>query len=552
MKNIILFLFILSIAGCSEKQSKSDETSTNVQPKLVVGIVVDQMRFDYLERFWDRYGNNGFKKLMNQGFACNNTHYNYMPTYTAPGHASIYTGTTPSGHGIISNSWYDKVSKKKTYCTSDNNASGVGTTSNYGKMSPHKLMASTITDELKATYGDNAKVIGLSIKDRGAILPAGHKADLALWFEGDTLGSWISSDYYGAELPLWVEKINANGVTDTYLSGEWNTLYPIETYTASRADSNPYERPPKTMTRAVFPYNLKALADSNGLKGIIRSTPFGNTILKDLAMAAIKNETMGEDSITDFLAVSFSSTDYVGHQFGPHSIEIEDTYLRLDQDLAELISFIEEKVGKENVLFFLTADHGAVPVPQYLMDNNKEGGYFDVDALENELKVLMAEKFKSDSLIENLSNYQVFLNQEELRRLSIDKTALEDLIVKHISTKEGVAYAMTGSNLLGKTRTQRPLLQALNGYHTERSGDVLFVLKYGWIEEYGKVHQGTTHGSPYEYDTHVPLLWYGGIIEPGKTNEKVVIPDIAATLAELLKTSKPSACSGTTIKELSK
>jgi predicted AlkP superfamily pyrophosphatase or phosphodiesterase len=536
MKKILLLILIAPLFSLAQN------------PKLVVGIVVDQMRYDYLSRYWDRYGEDGFKKLIRNGYNCKNTHYNYMPTYTGPGHASIYTGTTPENHGIISNTWYNKTRNKYTYCTSDSLTSPIGTISKYGKMSPHKMLTTTITDELKLATNGRGKTFGISIKDRGAILPAGHNANAAYWFEGGDHGKWISSSFYMKSLPNWLEKLNDKSPANKYLTQSWNTLYPINTYKSSIADDNNYEVTFKTEEKPVFPHNLPSLRDSNKNYSLIKSTPFGNTILKDLAIELIKNEQLGKDEHPDFLSISFSSTDYIGHQYGPMSIEIEDTYLRLDKDLAELITYLEKEIGKDNLLLFLTADHGAVNVPQYLVDNNLPGGYFNEDSLEKELKLFMKNEYNVDSIIKNVSNYQVFLNTSLIQKNNWNIETIERNIANFLIQRNGIAKSITSTAMRNTEFTDRIIANAQRGYNQNRSGNVLFILESGWIPQ--ERIQGTTHGSPYHYDTHVPLIWYGTTIENGETNEPIIIPDIAATLAQLLNIQSPSACTGKPIKTL--
>ncbi len=520
------------------------------KPKLVVGIVVDQMRYDYLIRFWDKFGDDGFKKLVNEGFDCKNDNFNYMLTYTGPGHASIYTGTTPENHGIIANTWYNKVSKKYVYCVQDTTVNTIGSTSVNGKMSPKNLLTTTITDELKLATNNKAKVIGISLKDRGAILPAGHSANAAFWFDGNNIGQWISSSYYMKKLPDWLKKLNATNPAEKYLSKPWNTLYPIASYTESIADNNPYEGKFRTEKAPAFPHNLPALRDSNYNYSLIKSTPFGNTILKDLAIATIKGENLGKDKITDFLAISFSCTDYVGHQFGPMSKEIEDTYLRLDKDLGELLKFISTTIGKDNVLIFLTADHGAVNVPQYLIDNKLPGGYFDENLCINNLKNYLEKTYNTDSLIANISNYQVFLNHQYINRKKMNIASIENKIAAFLLTQKGIAKVATATNLKATEFTNRILADVQRGFNQVRSGDVLFVLQSGWIP--AGFSTGTTHGSPYNYDTHVPLLWYGFGVNKGNANEAVYTPDIAATVAAILQIQPPSACTGEPIQSVIK
>jgi predicted AlkP superfamily pyrophosphatase or phosphodiesterase len=541
MRLLFILSFILSsFFGFSQKQ----------KPKLVIGIVVDQMRYDYLTRYWDKYGEGGFKKLVNGGFNCKNANYNYMPTYTGPGHASIYTGTTPENHGIIANDWYNKVLKNGMYCTGDATVNTVGSTSESGKMSPKNLLSTTITDELKLATNNRGKVIGMSIKDRGAILPAGHKADAAYWFEGGNVGKWISSSFYMEELPLWVQKINTKNNPDKYLKTKWETMYPIDSYTESIADDNKYEGAFNGEAAPVFPHDLPALRDSNHNYSLIKATPYGNTILKELALAAIKEEGLGKDDFTDFLTVSFSSPDYIGHQYGPMSVEMEDTYLRLDKDLAEMMTVLEKSFEKDEILIFLTADHGAVNVPQYLIDNNLPAGYFELGNFKKDLNTFLKSKYNSDSIVANVSNYQVFLNHDYINKSGLSLKEIENEIARFGLAQDGLSKAVTSSDLRGNVFTERIISNAQRGFHQARSGDVLFVLESGWIP--AGYSTGTTHGSPYSYDTHVPLLWYGAGVKKGESDKFVVIPDIAATVAALLEIQMPSACTGEPIQNVIK
>ncbi len=541
MSRIILasFLFCLSFLAVAQQQ----------KPKLVIGIVIDQMRYDYLDRYWNKFGNDGFKKIINNGFNCKNTHYNYMPTYTGPGHASIYTGTTPENHGIIANDWYNKRDKKMMYCAEDTTVKTIGSTSKDGLMSPKNMITTTITDQLKLNTNFKGKVIGISLKDRGAILPAGHKADAAYWFEGKNTGKWISSSYYFNELPKWVQEVNKKNSANTYLSKTWNTLLPIAEYTASIADNNPYEGVFDGEKTPTFPHNLPALRDSNENYSLIKNTPFGNNITTEMALAAILGEKLGEDEITDFLALSYSSPDYIGHQYGPMSVEVQDNYLRLDQDIAQLLAYLESKFGKDEVLIFITADHGAVDVPQFLIDNHIPAGYFDKKKMTDDLKAFCLTKWNTD-LIENISNGNVFLNHEIITKNNLNSSQIEQEIANYLLTFEGISQTFTANTLKTTVITENIAANIQRGFSQSRSGDVIYVLASGWINDGYKT--GTTHGSPYHYDTHVPLLWYGHQIPKGETTKKVVIPDIAATLAVLLNINAPSACTGNPIKDLIK
>jgi len=511
----------------------------NAQPKLVVGIVVDQMKQEYLIRFADKYGNDGFKRMMNEGFQARNVHYNYVPTYTAPGHASIYTGTTPSFHGIISNDWYNRDKKGDMYCVEDESVAALGTSGNAGKMSPKNLFANTITDELKLTTNFRSKVVGVSIKDRGAILPAGHNPDAALWYDSKS-GNFISSSWYYSQLPEWVVKFNDKKLVDSYSNQTWNTFLPIEKYVESTADDSPYEQGFKGKDTPTFPYNLKKLRKDNGEFGLIRYTPFGNQLVLELAKDALVGENMGEDEITDFLAISLSSTDYIGHNFGPNSIEIQDTYIRLDRQLADLFQTLDTKVGKDNYLVFLTADHGVVANPIFLTDNKLPGGYINAKEINKTFSEAVEMKFSTFDIVENISNDQVFLNNEKIEELNLDKEMVERELLKMIILSDPILEGLTGTDLsrFDYHTALRTTLQ--NGFNKERSGDILYLRKPGYLYQ-GYGTKGASHGSSYTYDTHVPLLFYGANIKKGSTVKKYYITDIAPTLSFLMNITLPNA-----------
>jgi predicted AlkP superfamily pyrophosphatase or phosphodiesterase len=517
------------------------------KPKLVVGIVVDQMRYDYIYRYWDKFGNDGFRRLVNGGFFCRNTNFNYVPTYTGPGHASVYTGTTPTVHGIIANEWFDKKENRYLYCAEDNSVSGVGTSSNEGKRSPANNLTTTITDELRISTNKKSKVIGLALKDRSAILPAGHIANAAYWYDGSN-GSFISSTYYMKELPQWVQEFNKKELPKKYLSQQWTTVLPIEQYTESISDDNNYEGLLKGESKPVFPHDLPSLLAANGGMNLIRSTPFGNSLTKDFAIEVIKNEQMGKSGTTDFLAISFSSPDYIGHTWGPNSVEQEDDYIRLDKDLAELIKFVETQLGKENILVFLTADHAAPEVPAYLMDMKIPAGYVDEGKMNWELKDFMKRTY-GDSLVLSMSNQQVFLDHKVIAEKKLDLNKVQNDAAAFLLKMDGVAEVLTAGamNISSFTEGSRYLMQ--NGFNAKRSGDVLINYFPAWVD-YHKT--GTTHGSPYSYDTHVPLIFYGWNVKQGSTAEQVNITDIAATLAMMLNIQFPNGCTGKPISVLVK
>ncbi|MBK7389395.1 MAG: alkaline phosphatase family protein [Bacteroidetes bacterium] len=511
------------------------------KPKLIVGIVIDQMRYDYITRYWNKFGENGFKKLVNQGYNCSNTHYNYVPTYTGPGHASIYTGTTPAAHGIISNDWFNRATGRNIYVTEDANANGVGTTSGAGKMSPSLLLTTTVTDELRTASNFRSKVIGIALKDRGAILPAGHSANAAYWYEG-TSGNWISSSWYMNELPSWVSDFNNKKLPAKYLQKAWTTLQPIETYVESTADNVPYEESFPGEAAPVFPHDFPKSNPSNF--DIIKRCPYGNEITKEFALAALKAENLGKDEFTDFLAISFSSPDYVGHQFGTHAIETQDTYLRLDLDLAELIAKTEEQIGKGNVLFFLTADHAAIPNPKFLSDHKIPAGLFNISAVSDSLNKFMLAVYGPGKWVLAVDNDQVYLDHTLIETQKLNYNEMCDRIARFLIRFKGVSGALTAKELATMEYTYGIRSFVQKGFYQKRSGDVAIILEPGLIEY--KL-TGTTHGSPYTYDTHVPLLFYGWNIQHKTDHTHINITDIAPTISVMLGIQPPNASTGNVI-----
>ncbi|WP_437441012.1 alkaline phosphatase PafA [Sinomicrobium kalidii] len=538
MRKFTAALFMICVAFGTRAQS---DGTPYVKPKLVVGIVVDQMRYDYLTRFWERYGDGGFKRLINEGFNCKNNHFNYIPTYTGPGHTSVYTGTTPSMHGIIGNNWYDKENDKTIYCAGDDSQQSVGTTSDAGKMSPHRMKTTTVTDQLRLATQLRGKVIGVAIKDRGAILPAGHAANAAYWFHGKDEGKWITSSYYMDKLPEWVEKFNNSGKAKEYMT-TWNTLYDIDTYVESGPDDNPYEGKFKGEKTPTFPHELKKLEKYNGGYDLLKSTPYGNNITTDFALAAIDGEDLGKDDITDFLTLSYSCTDYVGHKFGVNSKEAQDTYLRLDKDLARLLSELDKKVGKGEYTVFLTADHGAVHVPSYLQSLKIPGGYFNILDFTVHVKNFAKEKYGVDGLISNISNNQIFIDHKVAKEHDLNIRHLQEDLVEEIMQYKDVEKAYTASTFVNVEFTERLTALLQRGYNQKRSGDVLYVLAPSVIV-YSKT--GSTHGSGLNYDTHAPFLLYGKGIKKGESTEKEThINDIAPTISALLGIAFPSGATG--------
>lgn len=557
MPNIRKLLLIFSILSFSEtahaQQNPPAENDRSGQPKMVVGVVVDQMRHEYLYRYIDQYGEGGFKRLLDGGFINKNAHYNYVPTYTGPGHASVYTGTTPAVHGIIGNNWYSRELGRSMYCAEDTSVTAVGSNSDYGQISPRNMLSTTIGDELKLSNNQRSKVVGISIKDRGAALPAGHLADGAYWYDRSN-GHFITSTYYTDELAPWAKAFNNKQLPDKYLDQTWNTLLPIEQYLQSGPDDSPYEVVFKGKEAPVFPYDLAALRQQNDNFGFLTSTPFGNTILMELAKAAIEGENLGEDEFTDLLAVSFSTPDIVGHAFGPNSVELQDIYLRLDKDIENLLNYLDQEIGEGNYMLFLTADHAAAEVPQALIDKKVPAGYIvgkDMLAALNQHLSSVFGTLASDAMwVEDMSNLQVFLNQTAISEKKQNIDEIEAETARFLLQYPGVALAYTSRQIIEAGFAEAGMKGLLTrGFNQTRSGNVLISYEPAWI---GHMAHGTTHGSGYSYDTHVPMLWYGWGIKPGFSVKYQSITDIAPTLSMLLNINFTNGSTGHPILEVFK
>ncbi len=552
LKHFSFFLLLALSSSVSAQKTEKPVKHVNSapypakieRPKLVVGLVVDQMRWDYLYRFYERYGNGGFKRLINEGFSAENTYIPYTPTYTACGHASIYTGSVPAINGIIGNNWFDPELGRDVYCAEDKAVSTVGSTSKAGEMSPKNMQVTTITDELRIASNFQNKVIGISLKDRGSILPAGHSANAAYWYDGAS-GDWISSTYYMQQLPSWLTTYNQKKMANVYYAKDWNTLYPIDTYQLSTADEKAYEGRFKGATSSSFPHQLSGFIGKDF--GSIRSTPYGNTMTFELAKLAVKEEKMGQNGQTDFLAVSCSSTDYVGHQFGPNSIEIEDTYLRLDKDLEDFFNYLDQTLGKGNYLFFISADHAVAHVPGFMEEHKLPGGLISNSLLRKGLDTLMMKEFNLQKSVITLMNNQVYFDKALIKAQKADFTKIKKAAVEYLRLQDGIVDAVDLEALAAATIPDILKKRITYGYHARRSGDVYVIFKSNYFEG-GRT--GTTHGAWYAYDAHIPLVFMGWNVKPGKTNKTHYMTDIAPTLAAMLRVQMPSGTVGEPITEL--
>lgn len=536
----IVLLTVLVFSCASQKQTNELKSeSTTKKPKLVVGVVIDQMRAEYLYRFQINYTENDFKRLIREGFNVKNIHYNYVPTATGPGHTSIYTGTTPANHGIVSNFWYSRNLNRVKYCAEDStvylvNNLGIDKSVSTNEFSRSQLnvQTTTITDELKLFTNKRSKVIGVSIKDRSAIFPAGHMADYAFWYNSKN-GEFVSSSYYTGQLPKWLINFNKHNKADSLLNQTWDLLLPVKNYRNSFKDDTGFEKIFKGKIKSTFPYNLKKLRKKNKDFNLLTEVPFGNTILTELVMATVKGEDLGKGDETDFLTVSYSSTDYIGHHFGIRSRELEDTYIRMDREIERLLEILDAEVGKGNYTLFLTADHAGSDHPHFLHKNNLPGKFYNSKKMKVRLENHLTKVFGDGNYISYMDKTQIYLASSNIPK---DKLLKETKY--YLYTLEGVK-AVFAPSLAGENLNNSLIAEIIkNSYSPETSGDIMYQMEPGWMEERT---YGTTHCTCYTSDTHVPLLWYGCGIPQGMSVKPTEITQIAPTLSFLLDIPLPNA-----------
>ncbi|MEN7546305.1 alkaline phosphatase PafA [Rapidithrix thailandica] len=544
MKAFLIILTVCALLQSTLYAQPRKTSSTPKRPKLVVGIVVDQMRWDYLYRYQDRYGENGFNRLLKQGYSCAQTFISHLPSFTAVGHSTIYTGAVPAVHGIVGNEWMDQITGKKWYCTEDENVQTIGSQSDAGKMSPRHLRTSTLGDELRLATNFRSKVVGVSLKDRAAILPAGHTANGAYWLD-DESGCFVSSTYYMKELPEWVKHYNEKKVPEQLVAKGWNTLYPLRSYVQSSADDVKWEGTFKGEDAPVFPHNIAQIYKKD--PGVIRYTPFGNSLTLDFAKAAVEGYALGQSEVTDFLAINCASTDYVGHKFGPNSIEVEDTYLRLDQELAGFLSFLDKQIGKGNYLLFLTADHGAAHSVNFMKEHRLPAGFFQTKTFIKELNERFLKEFDVEKLVRSGVNYQLHFDHDKIAAHQLDFTAIKEQAIAYLQKQAGVQFALD-IQAVGSAPVPQPVREMIvNGNFPKRTGSIMMIPEPGWFQGFTR---GTTHGTWNPYDTHIPLLFMGWGIPHGESHQRVHMTDIAPTLAALLHIQMPNGTTGKVIREV--
>jgi predicted AlkP superfamily pyrophosphatase or phosphodiesterase len=520
------------------------------KPALIIGIVVEQLRFDQIERFRDKLSENGIKKMINEGTFFRNASFDYMLTQSAPGFSTISTGTEPSYHGITSDNWYLPLKNEFIYCTKDVSVNPVGGSYESGLHSPVNLNASTFSDELKNTSGRKSKVYAVGVREHSAIFSAGHAADGAFWYDNST-GTWMSSTYYMSSLPSWVNDFNASNYSESYLNTTWTLFRQPSDYSICLPDSNRFEAGFNRVN--YFPYDINKLSKPEGRGSVrnfafLRETPFADAFTTSFAIRLIEKEGLGKDEIPDFLSICYSSTDYIGHRFGPSSVETADAILRLDKNIETLLTFLNDNLGKKNVLIYFTSAHGVSEVPSIMEDIRIPAGYFNQNQALQLLRSYLNAIYGEGDWVKGFSERQIFLNRTLIEDARIPIEDIQKKTARFLIQFSGVASAFPYYAFEANDFGNGHLRRIVNSFSPQRSGDVIVTLNPGWVDKEGD--QLTNHNSPYEYDCHVPLIWYGWTVNRSTVMRKVNMTDIAATLSSLCRVPYPNACTGEPMSEL--
>lgn len=544
---IFLLLSVLFIFNLTQAQNR--RAIAPEKPKLIVTIVVEQMRYDFIDRFYNQFGPDGLKKLLIEGSFCKNTHINYMFTQSSPGYTSIVTGATPSVHGIVADKWYKNINETKIESTRNRRYKTVGSNSLYGEHSPSQIITSTISDELKL-IDKQSKVFSIGIDPSAAVLSGGHLSNGSYWMDEKT-GQWISSQYYIDSLPQWVKTFNQKGNPELYLNRQWNTLKDINTYKESRSDTSDYETGFGPRLNQ-FPYDIAKISHIEGKYPdytLLNSTPFGNTYTEDFAIQTIVNENLGKDAHPDFLMVNFTPSKNISNRFGPLSVEVEDAYLRLDKDIAHFLKFLENEIGKHNILVILTSNHGVAYAPKYLEEKKIPAGNYKSTYAITLLKSYLNASYGNGDWIKLYYNQQIYLNRLLIEDSKLKLEDVQQKVVDFLIQFDGIANAVSSTTLMRSEFSNGIYAKMQNSFNQRRSGDIMLNLKPGWLQD---ITETSSSNSPYVYDTHIPLIWYGWRIKRQEISDKIEITDIAPTISYLLNMTKPNGCTGKAIKGLLK
>ena len=543
-RSFILFKLIIALLFCLVYTGKAFSLNTDEnRPKLVVRVVVEQMRYEMLLRYWERFEEDaGFKKLVGNGVLCKNTKLNYALTERAPGFATLTTGSNPSVHGIVSDYWFNRLSNKTEFSIGDNHYETVGAVEAEEGFAPSNLLAGTLGDELKM-LSPKSKVFSVALNPVSSMFGAGSTSDGAYWFE-DKTGNWITSSFYRETLPEWVKDFNNKGLQDIYMKRQWETLMPDTTYISSLPDDNNTEEGFLLIYKNHFPYNLSLLKRKSKSYKYLKYTPFGNTYTKDFVHTLIRNEALGNDNHTDLLTVSFSASSYVNDLFGPRSMEMEDLYLRLDSQLEHLVNFLEKHAGKDEFLLVLTSDRGCTDTYEYRKSMKLPARNFKPKQGLSLVKSYLDIVYEKEQWIKSYTKRQLYLDHGLIDQHGYSHSEVEETISNFMVKKSGISYSVRATTLREGNFTEGLNHKMQQSFHPKRSGDVFLGLEAGSIEQSGST------GSSYNYHAHIPLIWYGKGIHSGKVQRQIRLRDIAPTISMLIDIPLPEASNGEPIWEL--
>lgn len=539
-----IYLFFVASIFCNSLFSQRVNKIPPPKPRLVIGIVIEQMRYEYLYRFWDKFDDNGFKKLVNYGAVCKNASFNYLLTQDAPGFATIASGANPSEHGIVADKWYERLKDRMVSSVSDDDARPMPSGDKEERCSPRRLVAATLGDALQQS-DPLSKVIGIGFEPESAILLSGHTANAAYWIDEQT-GNWISSSYYFKQVPDWVKTFNAKKNADVYMSRPWSPLLNYRLYSNAVADSNQYEI--GIGGRTAFPYQPLLMNTNQQKYSALKYTPMGNSYTKDFAIYAAIQESLGKDDHTDLLSISFASTENIGLKWGASSVELEDTYVRLDREIGFFLNFIEQELGKENILVFLTSNHGCSDNTDWLSANRTPAGQFKQVVAIQLLKSYLNALYGEGEWIKQYYRQQFYLNHILIEDSKLSLETVQDKSAQFLIQLSGVANVTSSLTMQRTNYTDGIYRKMLNSFNPKRSGDIMLNLEPNWIEQ--TTTETCAHNSSYSYDAHVPLVWWGWKVERKIISRSMSMTDIAPTISTMLNISTPNMSSGDVIYEL--
>ncbi len=509
------------------------------KPKLIIQIVISNMKYDYINKYWDNFGDNGFKKLIKEGANCKNNQYKHIYAQNTVGVTSIASGTTPSNHGIVSENWYNRLKNEITNCVIDKKHYSIGGVGINGSYSPKNIRVTTFTDELRMFSNFESKIYSISVDAGLSVLLGGHMANAAYWFD-DLSGNWISNTYYMESLPEWVKEFNKREYPEIYQNRVWTSSLEKSRYTISSIDTS-------NKTSLVPILNLSKTKSLDAKYNVLVNTPFANTFTKDFAISTIIDEELGQDDITDYIAITFSASNKIGNRYGSLSIENEDCFIKLDRDIEHFIKFIDEQLGKENVLFVVTSDNGIAYKPEYLKKINAPGGYFEANKAISLLKSYLSLTYGSGDWVKYYHKNQIYLNHDLISDSKINLSDIQDKVAEFMIQFEGINNALTATNIRTANYSNGTFEKVANSFYSERSGDIILILDPGWIES---DNGSLCSNSGYRYETHVPLIWYGWKIKKTTIYKQTSPIDIAPTLSLFLNISAPNATSGKPIYDI--